>query len=345
MAVKPKNISQSPTPLDVDEPRGDVLADILGATLLRNAMYKRIECGQPWGMRVASQPRAVFYLVARGTARFEIAGEPVRLLSAGDALFVPHGGEHVMRDSDTTTPRLVCDGVHRAATGAGSVVKRLGSGPTTTSIVAGFFQFSGRKPALLEAMPQTIPLVATDPTQNRWISATLQLILAESTSPGPASALVLQRLADVLLVQALRSLVTDGGCRTGMAALADPPIHEALTVMHRHTAKAWTVATLAKSVGLSRSAFAARFNGVVGESPLQYLARWRVARAAELLRESDERVSDIASRVGYDSVPSFSKAFRRWQGESPRGYRDQWRASRNARPDNGPSFHAARAST
>ena len=119
-----------------------------------------------------------------------------------------------------------------------------------------------------------------------FASATIALVLAELESPGPASVLLLQRLADVLVVQAMRWLTKQRGClaqrqqQPGLVALSDPPVHKALSLMHAQVGHAWTVAELAAKVGLSRSGFAARFTELVGEPPLQYLARWRVTRAA-----------------------------------------------------------------
>jgi AraC-like DNA-binding protein len=138
------------------------------------------------------------------------------------------------------------------------------------------------------------------------------------------------RLADVLLVQALRSLVNRGDCRTrGVRAFADPAIGKALGLMHARLAEAWTVETLAAAVGQSRSAFAARFTELVGEPPLQYLARWRMTKAGQLLRESAESLAQIAARVGYQSGPAFHRAFKRWQGVGPGAYR---RGSGDDRP-------------
>jgi len=160
------------------------------------------------------------------------------------------------------------------------------------------------------------------PTSASWVAATVQLIVAESAVPGPASAIVLQRLADVLFVQALRSMSMHvEGKPSRLAALSDRPIHEALGLMHTRVGNPWTVAVLAAKVGLSRSGFAARFTDLVGEPPLQYLVRWRIARAAELLRDTEDSLARIAARVGYQGVPSFSKAFKRWRGVSPGVFR------------------------
>jgi AraC-like DNA-binding protein len=233
--------------------------------------------------------------------------------------FIPHGSAHVLRDSGTTEPAPVCDG--KEFTDASP--RHIGGRGASTTIVTGFFDRGGaREPLLLRGMPRVAVLSPTHPTSGAWIAATVQLILAESAAPGPASTIVLQRLADVLFVQALRSMSSHARCRpSGLAALSDPPIHEALALMHARVEAPWTVAILARRVGLSRSGFAARFAELVGEPPLQYLARWRIARAAELLRDTDEDLAEIARRVGYESVPSFSKAFKRWQSVSPGAFR------------------------
>lgn len=298
--------------------RGDVLSDVLGVSLLRHAIYKRIEARAPWGLRLAARERAMFYLVARGTMRLEVSGEAPIELSVGEAAFVPHGSPHVIRDAASTVPLDAHDGKRCTEPGP----RRLGGEGAVTSIVAGFFELSGKPPVLLARMPAVVPLAPTDRATGPWVAATLQLLLAETAQPGPASTLVLQRLADVLFVQALRSLSAAHACkRPGLAALSDPPIHEALGRMHQHVDRDWTVAKLAESVGLSRSTFAARFSELVGEPPLEYLARWRMTRAAELLRDTDEGIDAIATKVGYESVPSFSKAFVKWRGTRPGAYR------------------------
>ena len=315
---------------EVDEQRGppiavgeeDVLADVLGVSLLHHVIYKRVEAHAPWGIRVGARPRAMFYLIARGSALLELDGEPALALSACDAVFLPHGSAHVLRDSANTKPALVCAAKHTNAPGP----QKIGGDGEQTSIVLGFFELGGRPPALLERMPNLVTLTPTRGTSDPWVSATIQLMLAESASPGPASVIILQRLADVLFVQALRSLSSHANCKhPGLGALADPPVHEALALMHANVEIPWTVAELASRVGLSRSGFAARFTSLVGEPPLQYLARWRIARAAELLRDTNFSVDEIAARVGYESVPSFGKAFKRWRGTSPGAFRREER--------------------
>ena len=320
MAPRPSSLSKTPRELELQDPRGDVLADVLGVTLLRSALYKRVEGRAPWGLSIPEKPRAAFYLVARGSALLELKGEKALSLSAGDVAFLPHGTAHTLRDSETTPTRVVCDGAPRAFGGA----RHIGGTGAPCSIIAGFFEReAGRVPVLLERMPNAVVVSPAESNVEPWLGATVQLILAESASDGPASALVLQRLADVLFVQVLRTLTRtrSNACPKGLPALSDPLIHEALTLLHADVKARWTVASLAKRVGVSRSAFAARFTDLVGEPPLQYLVRWRIARAAELLRDTDDPIADIATRIGYDSVPSFSNAFKRWKGTSPGAFR------------------------
>ncbi|QRO00035.1 AraC family transcriptional regulator [Archangium violaceum] len=319
MSRKPKKLAETPAPMELQDPRGDVIADVLGASLLRHALYRSLEAHAPWGLRIPQQPRASFYLVARGSARLEVEGERVHMLSPGEVAFVPHGTPHVIRDAEGSAVTTACDGPLTSCL----VPRRIGGHGAATTVVAGFFEIrNGREPPILQKMPSLVVLSSTDTVSGPWISATLQLVLAESAAPRPATSVVLQRLADVLFVLALRSVGASGQCKApGIPALTDPRIYEALNLMHAQLKEPWTVVSLAKRVNMSRSGFAARFTELVGEPPLQYLARWRVTRAAELLRDGDEKIEAVANLVGYESLPAFSRAFKRWQGESPATFR------------------------
>jgi len=322
MASRPSNLSQAPIRLDLADGRGDVLGDVLSLGLLHNVLYKQIEARAPWGLDVKARSRAMLYLIARGQARLELEAQEPIVLEAGHVAFLPRGDAHVLRDSPSSSPSAVCDGGRRGPT---SGTRRIGGRGAATSIIAAFFELDRTPPRLLDRPSEVVVLSGDAATSDPLVATTIALVLAEVESPGPASVLLLQRLADVLVVHAMRSLTKQRGCQArrqqGLVALADPPIHKALSLLHAQVGHAWSVAELAARVGLSRSGFAARFTELVGEPPLQYLARWRVTRAAELLRDTDEPVSTIAARVGYDSTPSFNKAFKRWQGASPSAYR------------------------
>jgi AraC-like DNA-binding protein len=134
---------------------------------------------------------------------------------------------------------------------------------------------------------------------------------------------LLRRLADILLIQAIRVHIASGNCgETGwLRALADKQVGAALESMHKSIGQHWTVAALAASAGMSRSAFALRFKELVGETPLEYLTRWRIYQAAMLLREGDKTLIDVAHSIGYDSDGAFNKAFKRIMGATPGDYR------------------------
>jgi AraC-like DNA-binding protein len=144
----------------------------------------------------------------------------------------------------------------------------------------------------------------------------------ELREPQPGSVLILQHLAQMMLVQALRAHLADGsdGGVGWLFALADKQIGAAITAMHRDPAQRWTLQQLAERVGMSRSAFAAKFKATVGSSPMEYLTRWRMLLAGDRLANSSDPISVISPSLGYESESAFSTAFKRVMGCSPRRY-------------------------
>jgi AraC-like DNA-binding protein len=323
----------SDRPKQADE-RADVVSDVLRAVRLGAEVFGRFELGAPWAMRVPRVEDVLsFYVVARGGAWLEVEQEkrrtPMRelALSAGDVVLLPHGEAHVLRDPSRAAKSV------REAQSVGcprptsvEPVRFGGNGPVT-SFVAGAFRFAApARSVLLESLPAVIHIAAGEATTSPQLAAAVQLILAESAAPGPGSALVSARLAEILLVHALRAqAASKEEHASGLCALADPMIGASLRLMHAQPAEQWTVERLAREVGMSRSAFAARFTQLVGEAPLLYLTRWRMTQAAELLRERDESVPAIAERVGYSNATAFTKAFARVEGVGPGAYRRKWR--------------------
>ncbi|MGH8012649.1 MAG: AraC family transcriptional regulator [Candidatus Binataceae bacterium] len=192
-----------------------------------------------------------------------------------------------------------------------------------TTILGGKLTFdkANGKP-LMDLVPPFIH-VQNGRVQTLPLQQTLQLFAAEAAQPCLGSYLVLKRLADILLLQLIREYVSSSTCReTGwLHALSDLRIGGVLRSMHDKIEQPWTVGELASVAGMSRSAFALRFKEIVGETPLDYLTRWRVYRAAVLLREGDGKVTEIANAVGYDSDGSFNKTFKRIIGVTPGEYR------------------------
>ncbi len=166
---------------------------------------------------------------------------------------------------------------------------------------------------------------AGDARMSPQLAVAAQLIVAESAAPGPGSSMLSTRLAEILLIHALRARVaarkTGDDHSPGLCALADPAIGPAMRLIHGRPSEDWTVERLAREVAMSRSAFAARFTELVGVPPLLYLTQWRMTEAARWLREGEESMAAVAEQVGYANAAAFMKAFTRVHGVGPGRYR------------------------
>jgi AraC-like DNA-binding protein len=267
---------------------------------------------------------ASLLVIARGSAQLEVERlKGPMVLSAGDVALLPNGDAHVLRDGKGSPLHVLGTGQCQRSTATNPL--RLGGNGARTTLVAGAFRYgSGRGIPLFETLPSVIHISASDARVSPWLSSTVQLLIAESAARSAGGTVVVSRLVDVLFVQALRTYITNSSCKDcGLRALGDPHIGKALQLVHDRPAEAWTVEGLARAVGLSRSAFAARFTELVGEAPLAYVSRWRMTKAAELLRESNLSMLDVAERAGYRSEAAFNRAFKRHEGTAPARYRRQ----------------------
>jgi AraC-like DNA-binding protein len=321
MPPRPSLLLDRPNPTDE---RTDVLSDVLRSMGLSSMLFGRLELGAPWAFRMAERPLFSCYIVARGSAWLTVEGDRQPLtLSAGDVALLPSGCAHQLRDPSGRRVAAREPALHECSATSTLRDVRLGGDGPQTELVGGAFRFA--EPTthpLLASLPPRLHLRADDPAASPWLAGTVQLLVAESGSPRPGGALVLERLMEVLLVQALRLHAAEGNCREGgLRALVDPAIGAALAHMHASPADDWTVESLAAAVGMSRSGFAARFRSQVGEPPLQYLARWRMTKAAERLRDAHDSIAAVAARFGYDSEAAFHRAFKRWEGLTPGAYR------------------------
>ena len=172
---------------------------------------------------------------------------------------------------------------------------------------------------LVRLLPRLICIKAWGSPQMEWIQSTLHLMATEARELRPGGETIITRLADILVIQTIRSwMAEDPLAQTGwLGALQDKQIGYAILLIQRDPARAWTVASLADEVAMSRSAFAARFKELVGEPPMQYITRWRMNVALTWLKGEDVSLGDLANRLGYQSEAAFSRAFKRFIGVSP----------------------------
>ena len=316
------------------------MSDVLGAIHLRAHVFGRLELGSPWAIRVPPGGDLFFYVVARGGGWLELDGAaeqaPPLALSAGDIVLLRHRAGHVLRDESRSARDVLTVGATTCPRPMSSSPVRLGGdGPVTTLVTGGFTLGAAPPNVLLESLPAVLHAPAGDPRMSPQLAVAAQLILAESAAPGPGSTMLSARLAEILLIHALRARVvareTENDHRPGLCALADPQIGAAMRLIHASPSDDWTVERLAREVAMSRSAFAARFTELVGLPPLRYLTQWRMTEAARRLREGEDSVAAVAEQVGYANAAAFMKAFSRVHGLGPGRYRRNNRARPAAR--------------
>ena len=264
--------------------------------------------------------------MVRGSAWLSVdsTNEPDVALSGGDLAVLPLGHTHVLRDHPRSAPVHVDD---VAQCDSRSVVMHLelgAKGPETNFVTGAFVLDDPLARQILAVLP---PVIRMRPEVEQGVPSfaeNIQFITREVETDRPGSEIVLRRMADVLFIQILRAYLArvpeDGGGFLG--ALRDPSTAAALGAMHDRAEAPWTVASLAREVGLSRSVFASRFTQLVGEPPLGYLTRLRMQKAATLLRDG-ARLAEASRLTGYASEASFSHAFRQWAGVAPGAYRKQ----------------------
>jgi AraC-like DNA-binding protein len=196
-------------------------------------------------------------------------------------------------------------------------------------LIGGFFELERTPEPLVGILPRMIHLRGDDPEVSGWLEPTLRSIAHESAQAFPGRAVVLNRLADVLFVRVVRAYLLKMSVAGGTSSpswlrgLADPRIARALAQIHGAPERAWTLIQLASHAAMSRTAFSQRFRSLVGQTPVSYLAAWRMQKAAYLLEMGSLSIAQIAERVGYTSELGFAKAFRRRMGMPPGAYARQ----------------------
>jgi AraC-like DNA-binding protein len=319
----------------------DALSDVLRAVRLTGAIFFDVHAAEPW---VAETPAGgsiigtvspgaehliSYHIVTRGACWGGLVGEtPVRL-AAGDVIVFPHGDAHVMSSApgmrgtpDLGLYRLPKDGPRPFTLSMGS------TDPDRIRIVCGFLGCDARPfNPLLAALPRVMKV--TDRAGGA-LGAFAQIAVAESNEPRIGRESVLGRLSELMFVDVVRRyLETLPADRTGwLAGLREPFVGRALAALHRSPGRDWTLESLAREVGLSRSALAERFTQFVGQPPMQYLTNWRMQLAANHLLSGTDSVATVADRVGYESEAAFSRAFKKSVGVPP----SHWRKARAGRP-------------
>ena len=307
----------------------DELARFLDGPRARSAFILRAVLDPPWCLRIEDRAPLSVVTVLRGRAWVREAGGAEHVLTAGDVGLFRGPDPYVVADragrrpSVVIGPGQVCTspGGHDLALPMAQGTRTWGTGratPEATTMLIGTYEEADEiSRRLLGALPP-VAVVAGDGEQ----SPVVALLDAEAARDAPGQAVVLDRLLDLLTVATLRAwFARSATAPRWYRAQADPVVGPALTLLRDEPAHAWTVATLADRVGVSRAALARRFTDLVGEPPMAFLTSWRLALAADRLAEPDTTIGAIAREVGYGSAFALSTAFKRERGISPRDHR------------------------
>lgn len=330
----------------------DPLSDVLSSVRLRGAVFYYVSCGEEWvaetpaGSEIAQalmpgcEHVIAYHLMLKGSGWAAIEGVPPARIADGDLVMFPRGDPHVMSsapgmraapdDSDwkyTTRndAKPIAVAFHRGVLRPGIEIP---ADEAATVVVCGFVGCDLRPfNPLIGALPRLLHLPVGD--VGSWVAPVLDQAVSESRRHRSGSAAVLERVSEMVFVDATRrhlESLPEGG--TGwLAAVRDRHVGKAIGLMHDRPAEPWTVDELGRQVGLSRSALHERFVALVGQPPMQYLTNWRMQRGASLLREGRATVATIAQEVGYESEAAFARAFKRAVGQPPAAWRRGQRPS------------------
>lgn len=309
----------------------DGLGHILVGPRAREAFLLRMVMQAPWAMRIEDDPPLTLLTVARGSVCLTGLSDGPMRLESGDVALVRGGPTYTVSDQPSTAVQVTVGKGAQCFDPDGHLVDQsMALGVRTwgncrdgeTIVLVGTWQAEGEvgRP-LLAVLPQCLVR-----RKSEWDATLVDLLTGELVRELPGQGVVLDRLLDLVLVDAVRSWLSGQPSAPGLAA-SDPVVDHVLRLMHHSPEHGWTIATLARDAGVSRAALARRFGDVVGEPPMTYLTHWRLSLAADLLVATDDAIDSVARRVGYGSGFALSAAFKRVRGVSPQQHRRAARAA------------------
>jgi len=318
----------------------DVLSEVLKTVYLNGAVYFNGRFSAPW--KIVSPPSAsiaplfanksehliIYHLLTEGRAHASVRRDPPVELVAGDLLVLPHGDAHSVgngspnscTDSASLLPQVLAQKLKEIS---------LGGGGEQTRILCGYLACDRLTlQPLLTCLPPLLKISIRNTDFGRWLEDSIRFSVREAELSAAGSEAVLARLSEVLFLEAIRRFIESLPAeeKGWLAGARDPVVGQSLMLLHRAPMRPWSIADLAKRVGVSRSALAQRFTDYLGEPPMKYLADWRMRLAARSLAATSRSILEIALELGYDSEAAFNRAFKRHLGSPPAQYRKAVRA-------------------
>lgn len=308
------------------EPTASMLSEVIRFVRMTGILYCPSELTEPWGLALPPMDECLwFHVVTSGSCTIEVEPAPPLTVRAGDLVLVPHGLGHRAWGAEPAPTPSVLDLPHENASENYAVLRHGGGGVRTEVVCGGVRLDHPAARHLIDALPPIIHIESSLMPRSEWLHSMLGLMSDETRDPQPGSDVVVSRLCDILVIQAIRIWIEqDPAAKTGwLGALHDPRIGAAMARIHADPGKPWSVASLAAGVAMSRSAFAARFRELVGEPVMQYVTWWRMHSAVDLLETGGTTVATVGRLVGYESEAAFSRAFSRVIGAPPRTARQR----------------------
>jgi AraC-like DNA-binding protein len=312
----------------------DALSDVLRVIRLSGGVFLEAEFTAPWCISgkispedckpFLAEPRHViaFHYVATGCMQLQAEGNDAIEVRAGEIVLLPHNDAHRFGSELTTTPVPAREVVQPPLHGGLARIVH-GGGGEGTQLLCGFLGCDTPFSPLLMGLPMILKLDVRTTASGAWIESSFRFAAGEIAGGRLGSATVIAKLSELLFVEAVSKYIANlpAERRGWLAGLRDVQVGRALAFLHARPTEEWTAGSLARELGMSRSAFAERFASLVGQPPMQYLAMWRMHMAAQQLREGRGSVAQIAFGIGYDSEAAFSRAFKRQFGASPGAWR------------------------
>jgi len=301
----------------------DPLSEVFGSMRIRDAVYMRVEATAPWGVRYSGDIglRVRFALVVRGSALLKFKSQRQGIaVSRGDVFIFILNNEPFTLADHPRSPVVDYGELRKLEVDS---VTHYGGGGALTTLVAGSFGISAFEAPLISTILPRYLHLRLEQNRSHAFQSVLDLLAAETAEPGIASSSLLSCLYELLFVYAIRAYANSSAAppKGWLAAMSDTHLSKAIQAMHSGIDKNWSVASLAREARMSRSAFALKFRTVLGQTPLEYLTRWRMYKAGGMIRANNLSFAEVALAVGYGSESSFSRVFKREMGAAPRAYR------------------------
>lgn len=324
----------------------DVLSEVLKVVRLQGALFYNGEFSSPWSVYAASSHALakyfatdtehviVYHLLTEGRAALRLENGGRLAMTAGDIVMLPHGDKHIIENGGAS--ETLNDEEHLTdVLSQGLKLWRIGGGGEVTKFVCGYMACDPRLSQIfLSGLPPLFKINLRKSASGRWLENSIRFSVDQSNMSAPGEEALLAKLSEVLFVETLRAYIAQlpaeekgwlGGAR-------DSEVAKALALMHKSPEHPWTIASLAKEAGISRSVLAERFRHYLNESPMAYLTRWRIQLGAQMLESTSYSVAQIASEVGYESEAAFNRAFKREFTIPPARFRSQSRVAQRKAP-------------